>query len=81
MLQQKILKFNVIFEEDPAGGYIAYAPSLSGCHTQGETLEEAGKNIKEAVEVYLESLNAHHEPIPQEETKVFLGLVAVAPSV
>lgn len=38
-------------------------PALSGCHTQGDTVEEAESNVKEAIEVYLESLAAHGEPI------------------
>jgi len=39
------------FGKEPAkeGGYVAYAPSLPGCNTQGDTLEEAEKNITEAV--------------------------------
>ena len=43
-------------------------PALPGCHTQGETLEEAERNIniKEAIALYLESLTAHGEPIPEE---------------
>ena len=45
----------VIIEHDK-DGYFAYAPELKGCHSQGESLEEAMKNIREAVEVYLETL-------------------------
>ena len=45
---------------------MAFVPALPGCHTQGETLEETEKNVREAVEVYLESLAAHGESIPQE---------------
>ena len=52
-------------------------PSLPGCHTQGESLEEAEKNIKEAVQVYLESLNVHKEKAPQE-IRVLQGKVEVA---
>ncbi len=45
----------VIIEHDK-DGYFAYAPELKGCHSQGDSLEEAMKNIREAVEVYLETL-------------------------
>lgn len=69
--------YTVIYEEDPAGGYVAYVPALPGCHTQGETLEEAENNIKEAIAVYLESLTEHNEPIPQEQ-RIFQGKVEVA---
>jgi len=56
--RKKILSYTVIYQAVPEGGYIAFVPSLPGCHTQGESLEEAERNIKEAVQVYLESLNA-----------------------
>ena len=48
--------FTVVYEEAPEGGYVARVPALQGCHTQGETLEEAKKNITEATELYLECL-------------------------
>ncbi len=50
------MKVTVIIEKDEFG-YYAYCPELKGCHTQGDTLEEVLKNIKEAVELYLETLN------------------------
>ena len=65
-IKKKILSYTVIYQAVPEGGYIAFVPSLPGCHTQGESLEEAEKNIKEAVQVYLESLNIHKEKAPQE---------------
>lgn len=70
------LSFSVIYEEDPEGGYVAFVPSLPGCHTQGETIEEAEKNIQEAIELYLESLEAHGEEIPQEK-RILQGKVDI----
>lgn len=58
-------KVNIVFEKDEHG-YFVYAPSLSGCHSQGETFEEAMVNIKEAIELYLES-------IPREEIEELLS--------
>ena len=49
-------KINVVIEEDEYG-YYAYCHELRGCQTQGETLEEALDNIKEAIELYLETLS------------------------
>lgn len=49
-------KVNVVIEKD-ADGYYAYCPELKGCQTQGDTLEEVQTNIKEAVELYLETLS------------------------
>ena len=57
-------------------GYVAFVPSLPGCHTQGESLEETERNIQEAIEVYLESLKAHGEPLPKE-IRGFQGTVQV----
>ncbi len=50
------MKFKVILEPQQEGGYVAYVPALPGCFSQGETKEEALKNIKEAIELYLEVL-------------------------
>jgi len=49
-------EFDVVILEDETGGYIAFVPALPGCHTQGDTLNELMKNVKEAVELYLETL-------------------------
>ncbi len=78
--QQKLYSYSVFYEASPEGGYVAFVPSLPGCHTQGDTLEEAETNVKEAIEVYLESLAGHNDYIP-EETKSFQGVVKVPFSV
>lgn len=49
------MKYKVIIHEAEEGGYWAEVPSLPGCFSQGESLEEVKDNIKEAIEVYLES--------------------------
>lgn len=49
------MKIKVILEEQEEGGYTVYAPSLPGCISQGDSKEEALKNIKEATELYLEA--------------------------
>ena len=49
------MKITVVLEPQEDGGYTIYVPSLPGCISQGETKEEALKNIKEAVELYLEA--------------------------
>jgi len=47
---------DVVIIEDETGGYIAFVPALPGCHTQGDTLNELMDNVREAVELYLETL-------------------------
>jgi predicted RNase H-like HicB family nuclease len=58
------MKFRVIIEPDlDDGGFVVSCPSLPGCHSQGDTLEEALANIQEAIALYIESLKAHGEPV------------------
>jgi predicted RNase H-like HicB family nuclease len=64
--------FNAIIEKDEAG-YFAHIPELKGCVTQGKTYEEVLLNIKEAAELYVESLEA-------EELLIFENrLFSIAP--
>jgi predicted RNase H-like HicB family nuclease len=49
-------EFDVVILEDETGGYIALVPALPGCHTQGDTLKELMKNVKEAIDLYMETL-------------------------
>ena len=46
--------FPVILQKEEGGGYSVFNPFIEGCHSQGETIEEALKNIKEATELCLE---------------------------
>ena len=46
--------FKVVLELAQEGGYVIYVPSLPGCISEGDSKEEALKNIKEAIELYLE---------------------------
>ncbi|TSC96937.1 MAG: hypothetical protein CEN88_247 [Candidatus Berkelbacteria bacterium Licking1014_2] len=48
--------FPVILEEDVDGGYVISCPFFEGCYSQGETIEEALKNIKEVISLCLEEL-------------------------
>lgn len=58
------MKYRVLIEEDEDGIFIAYAPELPGCISQGNTRDEAINNIKDAVLGYLISLKKHNEPVP-----------------
>lgn len=48
------MEFDIVFEKQKEGGYTVYVPALPGCISQGETKTEALKNIKEAIELYIE---------------------------
>ena len=58
------MKYRVLIEQDEDGVYVAEVPALPGCISQGNTRSEAVENIKEAIAAYLESLEAHDEPVP-----------------
>ena len=61
----EVLDFPVFLEEDEAGGYVAVCPALPGCYSQGETIEEAQENIREAILLCLEDMEEHGEPLPK----------------
>ena len=48
------MKLKVILEPSDDGGYTVYVPAFPGCLSEGDTKEEALKNIREAIELYLE---------------------------
>jgi len=58
------MRFRIVVEQDEDGMFVAECPSLPGCVSQGKTRSEVIKNIKDAIEGYLESLEKHKEPIP-----------------
>lgn len=58
------MKFRVLVEQDEDGVFVAQVPSLPGCVSQGETRSEAIDRVREAIELYLESLDSRGEPIP-----------------
>jgi len=49
------MKIKVVLEPQEEGGYFVHVPSLKGCYSQGETKKEALRNIKEAIELYVET--------------------------
>jgi len=66
------VKFRVLIEQDEDGVFVATVPALPGCVTQGLTRADALKNVQEAVEVYLESLREHGDPIPPSIGEEFI---------
>lgn len=78
----KILNFRVLIEQDENGIFVASVPAIPGCHTQGETYEEAVRNIKEAIELCLEVAkenSSYKAQIDfgeaQGKTQRFLGII------
>jgi predicted RNase H-like HicB family nuclease len=63
------MKYRVLIQPDEDGVFVAEVPALPGCISQGATRDEAVANVREAIAGYLESLEAHGEPIPPSITE------------
>ena len=72
------MKYTVIVEKGRESGFVAYAPTLKGCVSQGKTKAEALKNIKEAIEAYIEALLEDGLPVPTEVGKDTVELEVAA---
>lgn len=71
-MKTRILTYRMIIRKD-GDHYRGFVPSLSGCHTQGTSIDETKKNLKEAIEVWIESRAALGWPIPKEEGLEFFA--------
>lgn len=71
--KNNVKNISVLFEEEQDGGFSVSVPTLSGCFSQGDTFEEALKNIREAISLYLED-----EKCLRENTKEFLVPVEIS---
>lgn len=59
--------YSVLLEPDEEeGGFTVHVPALPGCHTEGDTRDQAIAMAQDAITAYIESLLAHNEPIPEE---------------
>ena len=70
-MKRKIKNFTVLIEQDEDGIYVAKVPDISGCYTQGKTVQQAMERIKEAIQVCLESDKEEHPKMK------FIGLQQV----
>ena len=68
------IKFRVHIEQDEDGIFVAEVPALPGCISQGSTRKVALENAQEAMELYIESLEAHGDPIPPAITEEIIEI-------
>jgi predicted RNase H-like HicB family nuclease len=66
-IQTQAYTYTVLLEPDEDGGFVVTCPALPGLVTHGDTLEEAREHATEAIELYLECLQAEGSPIPAGE--------------
>ena len=68
--------YRIIIEPD-GNGFHGYVPALRGCHTWGKTIPETKRHLREAMELFIESLLAYDEPIPPDESFESFETIAV----
>ena len=66
----KLYSFRTIIEPEDDGGYHGFVPLLRGLHTQGDTLKEVKKNLREAIKCHVEGLMMDGEEIPKEKDTI-----------
>jgi len=76
-MEARDYEFEVVFSPQKEGGFTVEVPDLPGCISEGDTLNEAEKNIQEAIELYLETLEDRGIPLPEREPLKFLKMNVV----
>jgi predicted RNase H-like HicB family nuclease len=75
-VQMQVYQFTVVIEADE-NAFHAYVPALPGCHTFGDTVEEAQANIKEAIALHIECMQENGESLPLEREPLFITRLSV----
>ena len=65
------MEYSVVVHEAEEGGFWVEVPALPGCYSQGETVEGALANVREAIGLYLDTLREEGHDIPKDEDVVF----------
>jgi predicted RNase H-like HicB family nuclease len=74
----RFYNFEIVIEKEAEDeGYNAYSPSLPGCFSNGRTIEETKRNMREAIQQHVEALLAHGEPVPQNERLVHVEELSI----
>lgn len=73
------LSYRILLRKERERGYTVIVPSLPGCVTYGDTIDEAIEMAKETIELYIESLIEHGEEIPTEEETIEYNLTVAIP--
>jgi len=74
----RFFNFQVVIEKEAEDeGFHAWSPTLPGCFSNGRTIEDARRNMREAVTQHVASLLAHSHPVPQDERLVHVEELAI----
>ena len=69
----KSSQYEAVFMPQPEGGYTVEVPDLPGCVSEGDTFEEAMKNIKDVIKLHLQARKAN-VPLPDDSRTEFVGI-------
>lgn len=70
--------FTILIEQEEGNkGYYAYSPDLPGCYSNGSTVEETRRNMREAIQLHIEALLENQEPVPQPGKLVVTELLSI----
>lgn len=69
----KVLNYRVIIEQDEDGVFVASVPALQGCYTEGDTFEEAIRNIEDAIRLHA-AARKKHGLLPDDSKTEFVGI-------
>jgi predicted RNase H-like HicB family nuclease len=74
----KYYSFQIVIEKEPEDeGYYAYSPTVPGCFSNGRTIEEAKRNVRQAIEQHLSTLLDRKLPVPQDDRIVHVEELTV----
>ena len=76
--RMRYFTFEIVVEKEPEdAGFLAYSPTLPGCFSNGATIDEARRNMREAIRQHVEALLAHGDPVPQADKRVHVEELTV----
>lgn len=76
-VKKEIFNYTVILEPAEEGGFVVYVPSLPGCYTQGETLDEAYRMAQDAIYGYIKTLQELKKEVPREMENSIIAKIPV----
>lgn len=74
------LRYTLIFQPEPEGGFTVTVPALPGCITYGKDIDEAKEMAADAIGAYLKSLKKHNEPIPTDRETLVTSIQVRKPA-
>jgi antitoxin HicB len=72
------MRYTVLLEREPDGGWVATVPALPGCVSQGDSRDEVMRNIREAADPYIEDCIASGDPVPTEAGREYFELITTS---